>query len=175
MRLRHARTPSASGFTLVELLIYVGILTLALVSIVVLLSSATKIVTRVKEVKEVRSSALMVLDRLDREVKKATSIVVAESVLGATPGSLTLLSVDEGGNPREVMFGLNEDDDIAIYYDGTLRGALTSEEVVVNEIEFYRVDNVLSESVIARFTLSHEGAPTKTETFYLTAVLRGSY
>ena len=158
-----------------ELLIYIGILTLALVSIVVLLSSATKIVNRVKEVKEVRSSALMVLDRLDREIKKATNIVVVESVLGTTPGSLTLSSVDEGGNFREVMFGLNADSAIALYYDGSLRGALTSEEVVVNQIEFYRVDNILSESAVVRITLSHKDAPTKTETFYLTAVLRGSY
>lgn len=163
------------GFTLVELLVYIGILTLALVSIVVLLTNATKIVNRVKEVKEVRSSALMVLGRLDREIKKASSVEVADSVLSTTPGSLTLSSVDEAGNPREVLFALNEDDEVAVYYDGSLRGPLTSEEVVVDEIRFYHVSSVLSESVVVRVTLSHENAPTKTETFYLTAVLRGSY
>lgn len=158
-----------------ELLVYIGILTLALVSIVVLLTNATKIVNRVKEVKEVRSSALMVLDRLDREIKKSTSVIVAESVLSATPGSLTLQSVDEGGSPREVMFALNGDDDIALYYDGASRGALTSEEVIVNEMIFYHVENILSESAVVKIILSHRDAPTKTETFYLTAVLRGSY
>lgn len=176
MRLRHAHTsPSTTGFTLVELLIYIGILTLALVSIVVLLTNATKIVNRVKEVKEVRSSALMALERMDREIKKASNVVVAESVLGATPGSLTLQSVDEVGNPREIMFALSGDGDLLLYYDGSSRGALTSEEVVVDEIEFHRVDNILSESAVVRMTLSHRNAPSKTETFYLTAVLRGSY
>lgn len=175
VKLLRTRTSPYSGFTLVELLVYIGILTLALVSVVVLLTNATRIVNRVKEVKEVRTSALMVLGRLEREIKKATDVVLAESVLGTTPGSLTLSSVDEVGNPREVMFALNEDDELAVYYDDSLWGSLTSEDVDVDEIRFYHVDNVLSESVVVRVTLSHENAPVKTESFYLTAVLRGSY
>jgi type II secretory pathway pseudopilin PulG len=165
----------STGFTLVELLVYIGILTLALVSIVVLLTNATKIVSRVKEVKEVRSSALLALERMDREIKKAEAVVIAESTLGETPGTLTLQSRDDAGNPREVMFELDVDDDLILYYDGSSRGSLTSEEITVEELEFYRVDNTLSEAVTLKLVLSHINTPTKLKTFHLTAVLRGSY
>jgi type II secretory pathway pseudopilin PulG len=169
------RQCQSGGFTLVELLIYIGILTLALVSIVVLLTNATTIINRVKEVKEVRSSALLALERMSREIKGAEAVVVAESTFGQNPGVLTLQSSDADENPREVMFGLDGSNNLTLYYDGSSRGSLISETVVVEEIEFYRVDNILSESVTIQLTLSHVDAPTKTETFHLTSVLRGSY
>jgi len=171
---QQAHTMGKRGFTLVELLVYISIMTLALVSIVVLLTSATRIMNRVKEVKEVRSSALISLERMEREIKNATSVVVGESDLGTTAGSLTLQSADELGNPLEVSFDL-EGGDLLLYYDDVSRGSLFSENVSATELEFYRVDNTLSESVKIKLTLSHDDAPTKEETYYLTAVLRGSY
>src|SRR5690606_25572190 len=111
-----------------------------LVSIVVLLTSATRIMNRVKEVKEVRSSALISLERMEREIKNATSVVVGESDLGTTAGSLTLQSADELGNPLEVSFDL-EGGVLLLYYDDVSRGSLFSENVSATELEFYRVDN----------------------------------
>lgn len=156
------------GFTLIELIVYIGVMTLALASIVVLLTNATQIVGRIKEAKEIRASALVALERLDREIKNA------ESVLGITSDTLTLQTVSEGG-PAALSFSVDENDSLILAQDGVSRGSLLSDTVRVEEVEFYTINNTISESVTAELVLSHVNTPTKTEKFYLTSVLRGSY
>lgn len=163
------------GFSVVELLVYIAIMTLVLTSIVVLLVNATKILTRVKEIKEIRTSALVSFERMTREIKEAKSVTLAESALGTNPGSLTLQSSDDTGTPLEVKFALNDDGDLVLYYDGVSRGSLVSSDVSVDDIEFYRIDDSVSESVRIKLTLTHKDVPEKPETFYTTVLLRGSY
>lgn len=156
------------GFTLVELIVYIGVMTLALASIVVLLTNATQIVGRIKEAKEVRASALVALERLDREIKNAGS------VLTATSDTLTLQTVS-AGEPATLSFSVDGNDSLILAQDGVSRGSLLSDMVRVDELEFYAINNTISESVTVELVLSHVNTPTKTERFYLTSVLRGSY
>ncbi|MDZ7726615.1 MAG: hypothetical protein U5L75_03490 [Candidatus Campbellbacteria bacterium] len=163
-----------AGITIMELLIYIGIMTLALVSIVSLLINATDIITAVKQDKEIRSSAFTALDRIGREVKGATEIVKAESSFDSDPGVLTINAVDENGDQYEATFEVSGDD-LNISYDDTVLGSLISEDVTVESLTFYLSETATSRSVRTELTLSHLDDPSKQKTFYLTTVPRGMY
>ena len=163
------------GFTLAELLVYIGIMALALTAIVVLLINATHIVRRVQESNDVRTSATVALERIGREAKRAVSVSIAESTLGTNPGVLALHSRDDAGNPLHVRFTRDGAGGLTIFYDGVSRGSLVSGSVSVSEIVFHRTHNIRSESVRIQLTLSHRNAPERRETFFTSAVLRGSY
>jgi type II secretory pathway pseudopilin PulG len=170
----HRRTQNR-GFTLAELLVYIGIMTLALAAIVVLLVNATTIVRRVQESNDVRTSAIVSLERIGREAKRAISVSTAESTLGVHPGVLAFHSRDDAGNLLHVRFAPDGAGGLAIFYNGVSRGSLVSSSVSVNEIIFHRTHNIRSESVRIRLTLSHRNAPERPVTFHASAVLRGSY
>src|SRR5690348_13594836 len=85
------------GFTLVELLFYVGMLTLLMIVIMDTIVNVTRLHGRQAIAESVARSALIALNRIDHEVLVAHDA----SALG---DSLALESTDENGNPRSVEF-----------------------------------------------------------------------
>lgn len=167
--------PQNAGFTIPELVVYIGIMTLALVSVVTLLVNSAKIMQVVKSEKEIRNSALTALERMTREIKGSEAVVSSESSFGESSGRLSILSRLVEENPRKVNFLINDNDELEILYDNVVAGTLTSSEVVVDELIFSHFTHGNSESVRIELVLYPEEQPSKKTTFYSTAVLRGTY
>lgn len=164
-----------AGIGVAELLVYIGIMTLALVSIVTLLINSAKIMQSVQAEKEVRVSALSILERMSREIKVSEGIVLADSVFGDDNGRLSVLSTLDEDNPRVVTFAISDEGELEIFYNGEPMGALTTSAAGVEKMKFTRLMHGESESVRVELVLYPRKQPTKSTTFYSTAVLRGLY
>lgn len=164
-----------AGIGVAELLVYIGIMTLALVSIVTLLINSAKIMKSVQVEKEVRISATNSLERMMREIKNSEEVIIADSVFNSPEGRLAVTSRFASDTSQKVLFFVNEEGSLEITQDGASAGTLTSHSAVVDELRFKKFNHGTSESVRIELTLSDKRQPAKKTTFYSTAVLRGSY
>ena len=124
--------------------------------------------------KAVENAAIFGLDRIVRETRDASSVVVGSSVLDSNPGTLSLSGVDALGNPKTVEFSLQQGV-LHIKENGTDKGALTENKVTVTNLVFSLISNTNSKSIRTIMTVESGTSTTyKQETFYSTTVLRGS-
>jgi len=171
IQLTHAQK---GGYTLLETIIAMSILSLVLVVAVSTLSVFVRSYQSIQAVSRINSSATVALERITREIRRASSIDYINTTLNTHPGRLVLNSVYNGSITT-----------IDFYFDnGVLKmkrggveiGALTRKNVTVDNLIFYISSGALS-SIIRTdidFTTTARGATTSA-TFYSSTVLRGAY
>lgn len=81
---------SGAGFTLVELLVYIGVSTIALLVFVTFMVDVSRSAARARTVQELHQNAQFVLDRIGQEVRSSQAIDAAGSTFNADAGTLTL-------------------------------------------------------------------------------------
>lgn len=162
------------GFSLVETLIYIGLLVLIVSVTVYAIFGMVRAQRNMKSSVLIQESATAAFDRLVREIRDADG-VDASSTLGTNPGVLKLNTTDSSGNGRTLEFSVSSGQ-LTLKEDSTVLGPLTVNGVTVTNLVFYHVDTSASDMIRASMTLS-AGTSTslKTETFYTSAILRGSY
>lgn len=116
------------------------------------------------------------MERISREIRNASSIDVANSSLGSSPGVLQLNSVDELGNSQTVKFNVSGGE-LVISYNGVSIGNLLGNNISVSSLIFRRIGTTASgEAVKIELILQdNKSQDLKIENFYNTIVLRGSY
>ncbi|MBX4189127.1 hypothetical protein KW785_00860 [Candidatus Parcubacteria bacterium] len=165
---------SQAGFSLVEMALYVAILSFMLMIIINILEVMNKSVRRLHAEKSVQSSGVLALERIVRESRDAQSIVVASSTLATSPGVVVLSGVDASSNPRTVIFSL-QSGVLHIKENGVDQGALTQSDAKVTSLIFERLTTTHSEALRTQITIE-SGTSThyRSEKFYSTTILRGS-
>lgn len=163
------------GFTLIEAVIYVALLVILLVVITSTIIGMASSYHSLVVVQNISDSSASVLERMTREIRNAESVDVSGSTFGNSSGVLVLNSTDDsGGNITREFFVLNGR--IHIKEDGVDMGPLTMDRVEVTNLEFEHLTSAISEAVKVEITLeAGVGENERTENFYSTAVLRGSY
>ena len=122
----------------------------------------------------ISDSSANAFERMGREIRNSESIDTGNSTFGVSPGVLTLNSTDESGSITREFYVL--DGRVRVKEDGVDTGPLTVESVEVVSLVFTRIVSDISEAVKIEMTLEVvNGVDTKSENFYLTVVLRGSY
>lgn len=162
-----------NGFSLIEMLIYIAIMSLLLVIIANMLNSMIRTERIADSSKAVENAAVFGLERIVREVRDA-SLVSASSTLDVTPGVLSLSGVDTSGSAKAVEFSLNQGV-LHIKENGVDKGALTESRAKVTSLIFSLINSSSSKSVKTKMTVE-SGTSTnyRKETFYSTTILRGS-
>lgn len=161
------------GFSLVEIIIYLAIF--SMISILVINSFITVMsafnITRTN--RDLVESGINSMERISREIRQADSIDVVNSNL--TLGILQLNSKDEFNNP--VVIKISKDSSLLnIYKDNVLYGNLLSQNIILNNLVFRRIETTESEGVKIEMTITDiRSKNNKTENFYNTIILRGSY
>lgn len=150
-------TTRQSGFTLMELLVYIGVLTFLTVVIMDTLVSVSRLNVRQSAAQSLTRSALITLNRLDTEIRMADSA----SVSGDT---LTLTGTDAADNARTVEF-FPSGSSIVWRENGEERGALTETDILATGLVFSIETASTTEAVRASFDLG--GTP-----YELTSVIR---
>lgn len=163
------------GFALAEMLVYTVILTLL---VMVLFASLRAIIVTYRHIKvsrAIETSALTALERVTREIKNGESITLAQSIFDTASSSITVV----GRNPSEVSktsYIYLQNGILKIREDGIEKGQLTSSSTLVTNFTLNLIDQSLSDAVRITITLqAGSGEYVKNESFYSTAVLRGSY
>ncbi len=170
------RSTLNAGFSLVEILFYVVILSFALLAVTQTLMVITRSYGILKSVQSIEQEAAFSLERLMREVRNANAIDDAGSILGTTPGKLFLNSTEmSSGAPTTVEFSV-VNGNLSLKENGVVTGTLTSSATAVTALVFRKINTARSQGVKIEMTLtSGTGTAARTENFYATAVLRDSY
>ncbi|MEK7209109.1 MAG: prepilin-type N-terminal cleavage/methylation domain-containing protein [Patescibacteria group bacterium] len=169
------RRPTNQGYTLLEAIIYLAVLTVLAMVFISLLFSMTQTYTEFRLTRAIASSALLGLERLTREIKQATSLDLVTSNLGAHPGRLVLNTTTADGTPTTIDFYLSAGS-LMVKEGSNAAASTTAALVTVDNLIFQSINAAESVAVKIELTLSaSRGQLSRAEKFYATAVLRGSY
>lgn len=166
---------SESGFSLVEMLFYVVILSLSLIAVMQTLMVLTRSYGVLRSVQRIEREASTAMERMIREIRDANDIDDAGSVLGTNPGELLLRSTDSSGTARTVEFYL-DGGKVSLRENGVVSGLLTTAKATVSNLVFRKITTTNSKGVKIEMTITTGSGPSaQSENFYATAVLRDSY
>lgn len=165
------------GFTLVELLVYVGLCAFLLVGIVNSMLILTDAYRTVSNARKIERSAITLMDRIIREARRSTGI--NEGAFDVPNGSVTL----EAGSSTSPYITFALVDGRAVVTEDGDTSPLTDSDVVVDSMVFsrYPLYNVqfATSSVLLKvdFTLTSGSSShaVTSRSFYGSAILRGSY
>ncbi|MES3005701.1 MAG: prepilin-type N-terminal cleavage/methylation domain-containing protein [Patescibacteria group bacterium] len=163
------------GFSLVEVLIYLFLLTILLGTII----NSTLLLARsyrsVKAVRSIESSAISSMDGMLREVRNAASINIGSSNLNINPGILALNTTNASGSLQTLRFYLSGGK-VMMDRDGINVGQLTFSDSNVTGLVFRSIVATTSEAIKIEM-LIESGTSTAfiSRNFYGTAILRSSY
>lgn len=165
----------AGGFTLVEMLFYIALLSLVLLAVTETLIVMTRSYGALRAAQRIEEEAGFALERMVREIRDASRITDAGSVFGSHPGTVLLTTTTASGAARTVEFYLDSGT-LMLKEDGAVTGALTSARTGVTNVIFRKITTARSKAVKIELTLtSGTGSAARSESFYATAVLRDSY
>jgi type II secretory pathway pseudopilin PulG len=164
------------GFSLVEIIIYSGLISVLLFVVVQILVVGINIYKRFDHARNIQDTAINVIERIVSESRNASMISVAGSgVENEGQGSLTMHNIN---NNVLAKFIIENNGAINLYNgNGVLVGPLTPRDVTANG-SYFLIASSTPESQMARVILilqSGTGENQKTETFYTSVIPRGSY
>lgn len=161
------RTPQSAtaGFTLVEMIFYIALLTLVTTASVLLLFSLEDMFAKYRAEQLVYRSATTALERMLFDIRNAESVVTSNSPFPS-------LSLTKESNTTQYVVGSGG---ILLRENGVNTGLLTDDDVSVTSLNFFGYSDT-TELVRVEMTLSATvGQSTVERTFNAGAVLRGSY
>ena len=145
------------GFSLVEMIVYVALLAVIFIVVVNSLMAIMSSYNSIKSAKDIENSAMLGLDRMERDIKNATSITAIST--STDPNSITL----DTGVQFYVATGT-----LSVNENGVYSGPLSVSGVTVTSLLFYPITTANSKAVRIQMTINGKN-------FYDTAVMRGSY
>jgi len=161
---------SGAGFALVEMLVYIALLTIISTSSIALLFSLDDMFAENRANQLVTRGGTIAMERMLYDIRSADIVDTFNSTLQSTPGVLTLTRGTTTTEFSKVNGAVN------VEVNNVTVGPLTNSSVSVDELRFFMYSNLVTEAVRIKLTLSVTvGETTVTETFYGGTVLRGSY
>lgn len=155
------------GFSILEVLIYVTILTFALIFVFLSITYVSRSFKTLKSDRALTTSSVSAMDRMVREIRRS-ELVDASSVLDTSPGRLVL-------QPGNLTFYV-EDGKLKLQEGTEVLGSLTFPDAEVTNLIFRKITTTESEAIKIELALQTEvGDSVKSKNFYSTAVLRNSY
>jgi type II secretory pathway pseudopilin PulG len=163
------------GFTLVEVVVYVGLFVVISIMAMNALFQTVKAFNNLRISRDINDSSVTIMERLTRDIKSAVSVDSANSVFNATPGRLTLNTMNASGTPMVIEYYVSSST-LYIKENGVEVGSIMSAGTKVDGLVFR---HLITGSTVAIKTELHiyssRGTVNDTDHFYNTSVLRGSY
>ena len=163
------------GFSVLEMVVYVVILSIIFVIVVNTLLVIVRSYSFVKVSIDINSSATISMERMVQEIRRSLSIDDTLTILDSNPGRLVLNSTDSMGTPTTFDFYLDSGS-LKLDQGGVLTGSLTKDNATVSNLIFRKITTGESEAIKIEMQIdASSGNTSKSEAFQNTAVLRGSY
>src|SRR3989344_1436474 len=172
------------GYTLVEALIYLVILAFLSYAVVSSLLVMRQSFFAVRRTQSLQEAGTVVMERLVREIRLATSTNVVASTFNSSPGKLGLNSADSSDNPALVQFVLSNpaavlgvsSQIVTLQIGDALAENLHPDYINATNLVFRLINTSHSQAVKIELTLADlRAGPVLSGEFYGTAVLRSSY
>ncbi|KKT21256.1 MAG: hypothetical protein UW04_C0007G0008 [Parcubacteria group bacterium GW2011_GWB1_43_8] len=164
------------GSSLLETLIYAAILGMVAVFATGSILAMLRSYSSVKMSRDLNFSTSVAMERMANEIRLANNIDDAGSVFDASPGKLKLDTVDGSGLATTIEFFLSGAG-IFVKEGSGASEALTASSTEITSLIFNKItSSAVSKAVkISLIAKAKGGRMEKTEKFYNTAILRGSY
>ncbi len=164
-----------AGFSLVEILVYVFILSLVLAVVTSSLFSVAKSYRVLRSVASIDTTAQVALDMMAREIRNSIAISDTDSIFNSSPGKISLITTNDTGSPMVMEFYLDSET-IFVEEESVLVGPLSASSARVSGLVFRKIITDESHAIKIEMTVeSGQGESFRTKKFYSTAVLRGTY
>ncbi|MGM0628891.1 MAG: type II secretion system protein [Patescibacteria group bacterium] len=162
------------GFSLVEVLVYMGILTMVVAILVGSLTVMAKAQEKITAGRAVGRSASVALDRVLREVRLSDSIDSESSLLDDSESILVLNREEESGD-ISITFYVSANGHLYVVKEG-IGERLTHKKTDIQEFRVIEAGAGSGSAVRIELEIACPYSDGKIEqAFYSTAILRGSY
>ncbi len=166
---------SNKGYTLLEMVIYIAVLSVFTVIIVFSLINIAKSFLEVRVERNVNNAAVSALDRMVREIRLSNSVDILNSTFGVNPGRITLNTLASNGSTTTVEFFVSNGI-VRMKEGGVDSGALTQSNVNVENLLFQFITIGTTQAVKIDMSLSDTRVGTTSiKNFNNTGLIRGSY
>lgn len=166
---------SSLGFSLIEIVLYVSLFSVVSAISMNALLQTIKSFNNLRVSRNINDSSVSVMERLTRDIKSATTINLAQSTFGTSPGRLTLNTVNASGTPMTVEYYVASSS-LRIKENGVDVGSLVSARTQVSALVFYYINTGTTVGVKIELHLTSSRASVNDiDHFYDTSILRGSY
>lgn len=163
------------GFTIIEITVYVGLFSLLSVIIINTMWSTIRISNELRVSRDINDSAVVVMERLTRDIRNATQIDLAYSAFATSPGRLTLQTVTASGTAMTIEYFVASST-LRIKENGIDKGSLLSTRSQIDGLVFYYISRGATTAIKTELHIkSVRGASTNLDHFYNTTILRGTY
>jgi len=123
------------GFTLIETLIYVGIIGLVITSFIGFAVSISSTKSKVYVTQEVQANARMALNLITQKILSANGVNIGASTFDTDPGVLSLSMADGDKNPT--IISLSQNNGVLQITEGTADPVnITSNKVLITNLVF---------------------------------------
>ncbi len=165
---------NSGGYTLVEMVIYVGILLLICLVTIYTLFSFVSSYRNVSALRLAENSAIYSMERMTRDIMYATSVDTGNSTLGTSPGVLTIIATSNAVSTTTKFY--IDNGVLKVDVNGTYIGPLNSRGTEVTNLVFNNLSSGKSSAIKIDLTIQGTAVEvTKDKTYHSTVILRGSY
>lgn len=163
------------GFTLVEVVLYVGLFVLLSTMSMNALFQTVRAFNNLRISRDINDSSVTIMERITRDIKSATSVDMTNSTFNTSPGRLTLSTMSASGTAMTVEYYVASSS-LRLKENGVDKGSLMSSNTRVDALEFHYITTGASAAIKTELHLySGRGTVSDVDHFYNTSVLRGSY
>lgn len=161
------------GYSLIEMVIYVSLLSMISVLVVNTILSFTGSYKNLLVLRKIEHSGISSMERMTRDIRNSSVVEVSNSTLNQSPGVLTVSNTNSGTKVTTKFYV--QDGVLKVDVDGAYDGPVTISDTNVSNLVFSLIDNGASQAVKIDLTVeSNLGDISKSKTYHSTVVLRGS-
>ena len=167
------RNTSQSGFSLIEMLVYISVLSMIFIVVVATIVSFTSSYRTLTAHRVIEHSALSSFERLTRDIRGATSIDMGNSTFASNPGRLTLITTHKAVSTTTKFY--IENGILKLDVNGSYVGPLTTSKVTVTNMTYTLLSGSTTQAVRIQMTVQgSSGSVTQEKNYQSTIVLKGS-
>ena len=169
----HKILSSKKGFSLVETLIYIGLMSVLLGSLFYLINSASVTYLSLKSSRDIERSAINIMESIDTQANLSSKIDITNTSFDNATGSISLLSFDSLGNSTSTKIYLFNNQ-VMLSQNKVVLGPLGLSDVRVTSLIVRNLSTSTTDAFKVELTLDNATSSNTylLEKFYNTYILR---
>jgi type II secretory pathway pseudopilin PulG len=160
------------GFSLVETVIYIGMMTVLLFSLITLISSATSTYVVLKSSRNIERSAINIMNSINMYADEASVIDITNTKFDNASGSISLMVTDNLGHSTSTKIYLSNNQ-VVLSINNVVVGPLNLSDVRVTNLTFRNMSTSTFNGFKVEMTIDN-GTSSRyfSENFYNSYILR---